>query len=399
MSLSPYTAETIAHTAIAYKYKISTKSKIIYSAVLLIVTGVLFSLPFIKVKISVKSVLGEFKPLAEKQQLFAPITGRVTHLLIKDNQQVKQGDTLLVMDASVPKAQSVLLQTRLIQLKQNLQDVAQIIRTLSQSNSAMTSISLQTGQYQASWQQYLQEIKASILEKEQAERVYRRNETLYRSQVLTASEFEKFSFDLEQAKSKLMLVMKNYKSKCQVEASQYRNELRQLEGTSEDYSEQEKQRVLKAPLNGSIQNIMGIQAGTYVIASQKVAEISPEGGLFAYCYLKPSDIGFIYEGQPVRLQVDAFQYNQWGMLTGKVIDIGDDLMIMNNQPFFKVKCSLDKNFLSLKNGYKGYIKKGMSFSARFTVTERSLYQLLYDKVDDWIRPKASNIAPSQANQQ
>ena len=56
MSLSPYTAETIKHTAIAYKYKISTQSKIIYTSVLIIVTGILLALPFIKVKISVKSM-------------------------------------------------------------------------------------------------------------------------------------------------------------------------------------------------------------------------------------------------------------------------------------------------------------------------------------------------------
>jgi HlyD family secretion protein len=53
---------------------------------------------------------------------------------------------------------------------------------------------------------------------------------------------------------------------------------------------------------------------------------------------------------------------------------------------FKVKCSLDVDHLKLKNGYKGYLKKGMNFTARFSVAERSLYQLLFDKVDDWINP-------------
>lgn len=39
-----------------------------------------------------------------------------------------------------------------------------------------------------------------------------------------------------------------------------------------------------------------------------------------------------------------------------------------------------------KNGYKGYLKKGMTLQARFIITERTLWQLLYDKVDDWINP-------------
>lgn len=31
----------------------------------------------------------------------------------------------------------------------------------------------------------------------------------------------------------------------------------------------------------------------------------------------------------------------------------------------------------------------MTFTARFTVAERSLYQLLYDKVDDWVNPNVT----------
>ncbi|WP_234461911.1 hypothetical protein [Pedobacter segetis] len=73
------------------------------------------------------------------------------------------------------------------------------------------------------------------------------------------------------------------------------------------------------------------------------------------------------------------------------MDISDDILMADKQPVFKVKCSLDQGFLKLKNGYKGKLKKGMTFNARFMVTERSLYQLLYDKVDDWVNPNlASN---------
>ena len=77
------------------------------------------------------------------------------------------------------------------------------------------------------------------------------------------------------------------------------------------------------------------------------------------------------------------------MLMGKVIDISDDIIIQDQTPYFKVKCQLNKNYLQLKNGYKGQVKKGMTFSANFTVTKRSLYQLLYDKVDDWLNPIGS----------
>jgi len=53
---------------------------------------------------------------------------------------------------------------------------------------------------------------------------------------------------------------------------------------------------------------------------------------------------------PVRFQVDAFNYNQWGLATGKVLEISNDIIIINNMPVFKVKCALDKEYLILKNG-------------------------------------------------
>ncbi|GHT22645.1 hypothetical protein AGMMS4957_13110 [Bacteroidia bacterium] len=43
--------------------------------------------------------------------------------------------------------------------------------------------------------------------------------------------------------------------------------------------------------------------------------------------------------------------------------------------------------LQLKNGYKGNLKKGMTLTGRFYLTDRSLWQLLFDKVDNWVNPK------------
>ena len=116
-----------------------------------------------------------------------------------------------------------------------------------------------------------------------------------------------------------------------------------------------------------------MQTGSFVSAGQKIGEISPDSALLAINYVKPSDIGLIKKGQKARFQIDAFNYNQWGLLTGMVTDISDDIVMINQNPYFKVKCKLNKDFLQLKNGYKGQVKKGMSFSVHFTIARRSLY--------------------------
>ena len=48
---------------------------------------------------------------------------------------------------------------------------------------------------------------------------------------------------------------------------------------------------------------------------------------------------------------------------------------------------MERDYLQLKSGRVGKLKKGMTVSAHFMVTRRSLFDLLYQKIDDWANPK------------
>ena len=75
------------------------------------------------------------------------------------------------------------------------------------------------------------------------------------------------------------------------------------------------------------------------------------------------------------------------MIHGKVSQLLNDVVLIDQKPMFRVRCVLDKNSLQLKNGYQGNIQKGLTFTARFQLNRRSLWQLLFDKVDNWLNPK------------
>mgnify|MGYP000104851944 CR=1 FL=1 len=102
------------------------------------------------------------------------------------------------------------------------------------------------------------------------------------------------------------------------------------------------------------------------------------------------EIGLIRKNQVVKFQIDAFNYNQWGLLEGKVIEIDRNITINEQQSFFKVKCKLNSKTLTLKSGYKTQVTKGMTLTTRYIITRRSLFDLLFDKVDDWLNPKIIN---------
>ena len=146
-----------------------------------------------------------------------------------------------------------------------------------------------------------------------------------------------------------------------------------------------------SPLDGVVSKIFNMSKELYVHSGQQLFEISPNGDLLAECSVLTKDIGYLSVNQPVRIQIDAFNYNQWGMIGGRISEIFTDVIISENQPYayFRVNCSLDATKLYLKNGYEGDIRKGMSAQVLFIVTQRSIANLLYDKIDNWLNPNAN----------
>lgn len=240
--------------------------------------------------------------------------------------------------------------------------------------------------YRQSYVTHLQKLAdaTTILKKAQTD--YNRSKVLYDQLVIAAVDFEKAQFDLERAESELAIVKQSQINAWQSEMKSSEEDLREINGQLAKIEKENNNTMIQAPISGTIQNLSGVYAGSTVFANQDIAQISPDTSLVVDAYVDPSDIGLIIVGMPVRFQVSAFNYNQWGLATGRVLEVSNDIQINKDKPFFKVRCELDKNYLQLKSGYKGFLKKGMTLQARFVVTDRTLWQLLYDKMDDWLNP-------------
>jgi len=145
-----------------------------------------------------------------------------------------------------------------------------------------------------------------------------------------------------------------------------------------------------APISGFIIKYSGVKSGNFLMSGQSFGEITSNDNLLVESYISPVNIAYIQKNQEVKMQVDAFDYRQWGLLQGKVVEIGSDIITIKDTPFFKVLCQIDKDYMSLQNGHVGYLKKGMTLTCRFELAKRSLFQLLFDKVDNWINPKIIN---------
>jgi HlyD family secretion protein len=194
MALTSYSAERISNTALVYRSQISKSSQLIYVVAVATILIVLVALPFVKIPISINGT-GVLQSTIEKTELIVPVNGRLIQYRLSDNKRLKQGDTLLAIDAGLPKQQDALVETRKNQITHFLQDIS----TLLSFNGG--SSNLQSGQYVASWQQYVQELKNAGIAKRQAASNFARYSKLYQNKVLTQSEYEKYKYELEQAES------------------------------------------------------------------------------------------------------------------------------------------------------------------------------------------------------
>lgn len=385
--------EIIANSAERNFSKHSVKTKIIYSVTVLFLIAVLLVLPFIKTNISVRS-RGVVQPIIDRNKLRSMVGGEIQELLVKEHTPVHQGQT-------VARIASPLIQEKIhynIQRQKRIQKYLSDLAKLHQIDTSVvwTALDLKTSKYTRSFLEFKQQAQNIQQKIRNAKNKFKRDSQLYRREVLSKAKFDQTVYNLKTARNDFKLLFEQQLNTWQVDLNTYREELDQLKTKRKQLEKERQQYTIQAPISGTIQNMKGIYEGSYISPNQTLAEISPDTGLIAECYVPPKDIGLIREGMKARFQVSAFDYNQWGILTGKVIKITEDVTVINNQPVFIVRSSLDRTYLELTNGYKGKLRKGMTLQARFMVTHRTLFQLLYDNVEDWLNPnwdKSENSAP------
>ena len=377
-SISEYCLET-------YLIRITTRSRIIYWIIIVMILVAIAILPFIYVDVSVQA-RGFFQSDIEKQVVYIPLQGKIIYTSIHNGGSVNKGDTLLIIDTESIMARHASLVQSIAENESSMLDLEKLSNIYSLEDQPVEN-GLITQRYKAEFANFINQRSIQFQKCEKKKSEHTRNEILYHQEIIPKSEYENSLFMLNSEKDNLNQILISQKSLWQNDLTLRKNDSVRLLADLKQCLEELTNRIVVAPTSGEIIQSSDILPGSIVTPGQKIAEISPEGELIATCFVKPADIGLIHEKQKVKIQVDAFNFNEWGMLQGNIIDISDDMILENGSAaYFRVKCKPEKKFLSLKNGYKAEIKKGMSLNIRILVTRRSLYHLLFDKADKWFNP-------------
>lgn len=366
--------------------KHSTQSKLIYSTIVLALIGALSALPFIYTDVGVRGQ-GMIRPVTEVVKIASPVSARITSLRAAENSRIQQGDVIATLDDEDIQQQQLFIKSRVEELRKLISDV-----TLLTESATYPEVSIQN-LLTLRFKREIQEFKQQFINHQQLidrqMRLLSREEELFNRDAISLASLEERQNSLQIEENKLKLFLEQKRNSWNQEKERDKRELDEAKTELQQLLNEQRRYIIRSPVTGTIQNINGILENSFLFTNQAIGEISPDTSLIAEVYVPPREIGLLREGMQVRIQIDAFDHNQWGTATGEIESISTDMIITENTPMFKVRCSINQTFLELPNGFRGILKKGMTLQARFIINRRSLFQLLYDNVDDWLNPSWS----------
>ena len=369
--------EIITESIEYHRYKFLRKSHIVYLVLLIGLLILTFLLPIIHVDIYSASP-GMIRPQKEMNLINSPINGKVEQVNIEENSFVHVGDTLLMLDDKEISQAIQRLNDQLDSLRMKTYDLQYLIRTkYYNSDSIISSL------YKSQLQEYMHKTKRLKDNFNWITKDFIRQEQLFKRGVISRKEFEINEEQFAAAKNALLLCRSQQKRVWQNELQVNLSEIRILRAQQLELEKNKNLHYIIAPVDGTIQDLVGIEKNNFLYTGSSIAHISPKTDLLVECYVKPTDIGMIKKNHPVTFQIDAFDHNYWGSATGEIIQISDDNLFINKMPMFKVICSINETSLRLGKNIHGTLKKGMTLKARFFIANRSLNQLLFDKLNDW----------------
>lgn len=385
--LQLHPAEIAPFTTEAYLPRVSVKSQLIYVSVLLALMGALAILPFVYVEVSVQST-GIIRATAERNELRSLVAGTIAHTYVRENQSVVAGQPIVSLQTDMLDTKLRLNRTQQQEKLLYISDLQQLVLLDRQSLKLPTMLASPL------YRQQYEQLRWTLTENLQTQRKRKRewdiDKKLLEDKVVAPLEVEDRAFAYESIQAQYQTTVERQLSEWQTALSQHLMAQDELKAQERQWRRERELYTIKAPIAGHISQLAGKYAGSYLQANELLGTISPDSNLIVECYVTPKDIGLLQKGMKTRMQVEAFDYNQWGLAEALILEVANDLTIgENQQPFFKVKCQLLQRYLALPNGYRGQLKKGMTLRAHFIVTKRSLFDLLYDNADDWLNPKTT----------
>lgn len=186
------------------------------------------------------------------------------------------------------------------------------------------------------------------------------------------------------------LQQKQVEASIQQQESQQRIEQLQMETTQLNAKIAETQSLLKtakaklvekflyAPVDGVVSSLNVSNVGEFLQQGQTIAEIAPQSApLVLMADLPDREAGLVKLGMPVQVKFDAFPYQDYGIVTGKITSISPDTQPdTQQQAVYKVEIALDRHEAIAHRQI--LLKAGQTATADIIIRRRRIAEVLLE---------------------
>ena len=224
----------------------------------------------------------------------------------------------------------------------------------------------------------------------------KKRERLEKERELQAQGFliESARATLLQSEKRLIQLDSDYRRKLHAERNDIQGQFDKLAMEAAKQAHKQELMELKAPQDGTVKDLATHTAGTVVQPGTVLLTLVPKDEtLQAEVWVSNEDIGFVRQGQPVKLKFAAFPFQKYGMVDGLVEHVGADAADGNNgnvntpgdsakknQPLvYKALVTLKRMNLDM-DGERFTLSAGMQTNAEIWLGDRTVMEYLLSPV-------------------
>lgn len=159
------------------------------------------------------------------------------------------------------------------------------------------------------------------------------------------AQYEQLAFAIEQnkveqQKSRLTLAMlrSDFIGKLNEQLTAAKQDMMVAEQEIQQTDQRARLHILRAPVSGTVNELLVHTVGAVVSPSQKLMTIVPDDAeLVVEAALENRDVGFVKAGQDAEVKLEAFPFTRFGVLDARVTAVSADAIVDPDRgPLFKV---------------------------------------------------------------
>ena len=392
--------------ALAVQERPVSKTGLIIARLLILLIVITFSWAIFGRMDIVVNGMGKIIPSEYTKTIAAVDTAKVVAVHVQEGQQVRKDDVLIELDSAATQAEHDKALGELaeyaLQLERNLAMLAAIdnqnppilpsAETISERyhiridpSKWQAAESHVLGQYQdfdAKSKQLQEEIKsheqslplvaqqAANYKKLLATHDVPRNDYLQREQARV-----QLAGQLQTARSQLVSLSAEIQRSAHEEIAQARRGVAVSRQDIERYAAITRLYTLRAPINGTVQQLIAHTVGGVAPAAQPLMLIVPvDGPVEVEAFIENKDKGFVHVEQAVEVKVDTFQYTKYGTLSGEVVFVSEDAIEDEKLGLiYAVRVRLDETELNVE-GKQMRVTPGMSVNVEIKTGDRRIIE-------------------------